>query len=308
MVGQGVVFAIIMLSLVLLVGFAGQVSLAQMTFVGFGAYAAGTWFGGDSVLGLVAGMVLAGAVGALAALPALRLQGLYLALSTLAFAQAASTVFFRRQLGTGGRLPVGRPSVLGLSLRSDRAFFCFVCAVFALVAVLVVAVRASAFGRRLVAMKDSPAACATVGINLTVTKLLVFSLSAAIAGLAGGLLGGLRTQVGTNDFELFQSLAVLLLAYISGIGSVAGALAGGLSFGVLPRLQDLLPSLGNLSFLGPGIGAIGVARNPNGWTSEVGAALRRVRRRPATPEPKAADLSSRAAPTALELARADAAR
>src|SRR5205085_11787681 len=90
--GQGVVYALIMLSLVLLTGYAGQISLAQMTFVGLGAFSMGKWFGGSSLLGILAGALVAGAVGAIAALPALRLKGLYLALSTLAFAQAMSTL------------------------------------------------------------------------------------------------------------------------------------------------------------------------------------------------------------------------
>src|SRR5207247_10629540 len=93
-VGQGVVYALIMLSLVLLTGYAGQISLAQMTFVGLGAFSMGKWFGGASFLGILAGALLAGAVGAVAALPALRLKGLSLALSTLAFAQALRTRVF----------------------------------------------------------------------------------------------------------------------------------------------------------------------------------------------------------------------
>jgi branched-chain amino acid transport system permease protein len=280
--GQGVVYALIMLSLVVLVGFAGQVSLAQMTFVGLGAYATGSWFGGASILGLLAGIALSAIVGALVAIPSLRLQGLYLALSTLAFAQAATTVFFTRAFTDGGRLRVGRPSILGLSLDSDRAFFLFACLCFALVAMAVVVLRGSAFGRRLVALKDSPAACAMLGINLTATKLAVFSISAGIAGLAGGLFGGLRTQVGAGDFEMFQSLAILLLVYVAGVSSVGGALAGGITFGLFPRIGDLLPGIGNVTYLGPGVGALGVARNPYGWTNDLGGLLRR-RRAPQVP-------------------------
>jgi branched-chain amino acid transport system permease protein len=277
--GQGVVYALIMLSLVVLVGYAGQVSLAQMTFVGLGAYATGSWFGGGSLLGILAGVFLAAAVGALVALPSLRLQGLYLALSTLAFAQAATAVFFVRAFTDGGRLRVGRPSILGLSLSGDRAFFLFTCGCFAAAAMGVVLLRRSAFGRRLVALKDSPAACAMLGINLTATKLAVFATSAGIAGLAGGLFGGLRTQVGSSDFEMFQSLAILLLVYIAGVSSVGGALAGGITFGLFPRISDLLPNVGNITYLGPGLGALGVARNPYGWTNDLGGAVARLRGR-----------------------------
>jgi branched-chain amino acid transport system permease protein len=254
-----------------------------------------------------AGAAIAVPLGLVIALPALRLQGLYLALSTLAFAQAATAVFFTRAFSAGGRLQVGRPSVFGISTRGDRAFFLFVCICFALVAVGVVGLRRSPFGRRLVAMKDSPAACATVGINLTVTKLVVFAVSAGIAGLAGALFGGLRTQVGSSDFEMFQSLAVLLLVSIAGVSSISGALGGGLTFGLFPRVQDLLPGIGNITYLGPGVGALGVARNPNGWTSDLSDLIGRLRarRRPlAASEP----VQAPAAPVSDVLVGADASR
>jgi len=279
--GQGMVFALIMLSAVLLTGYAGQTSVAQMTFVGLGAFAMGKYFGGASVWGILLAALLSGAVGAVAALPALRLQGLYLALSTLAFAEAMDTLFFKNTsvFGYGGRLAVGRPHLLGVSFESDRAFFLLVTAVFALAGMGVLALRRGRFGRKLVAMKDSPAACATLGIDLTFTKLAVFALSAALAGVAGVFYGGLRGQVGPSDFEMLQSLVLLLLVTIAGIGTVTGALLGGLTFGLIPKLQQALKSVRNLAYIGPGLGILGVARNPNGWTSEfapLGARIRRV--------------------------------
>ena len=279
----GIVFAMIMLSLVLLVGYAGQISLAQMTFVGLGAFAMGKYFGGASVWGIVAAALIAGAVGALAALPALRLQGLYLALSTLAFAQGMSTIFFKNEhvFGYGGRLAVGRPSLPGISLDSDRAYFVFICLVFALMGMGVVAIRRGKFGRRLVAMKDSPAACATLGLNLTFTKLAVFAISSAIAGVAGCFYGGVRGQVGPGDFEMLNSLVLLLLVSIAGINTVTGALMGGITFGAFqsPRVLRLFPSAvrGSFSFIGAGLGAMGIGRNPNGWTSEFSALGDKVR-------------------------------
>ncbi|MCU1485615.1 MAG: amino acid/amide transporter rane protein 2, family / amino acid/amide transporter [Actinomycetia bacterium] len=281
----GMVWALIMLSLVLLVGYAGQVSLCQMTFVGLGAFAMGKWFGGGSLLGIVAAAALAGVIGAIAALPALRLTGLYLGLSTLAFAQAMTVMFFKdeRVLGYGGRLPVGRPSILGLSFESDKSFFILLCIVFAIAAAGVLALRRGRFGRRIVAMKDSPAACATLGLNLTFTKLAVFAVSSALAGVAGCFYGALRGQVGSNDFEMLNSLVLLMLVTVSGINTVTGALAGGLTFGLFPKIQTALPeSIGrNFSYLGAGLGGIGVARNPNGWTSElspIGDLVRRILR------------------------------
>jgi branched-chain amino acid transport system permease protein len=277
--GQGVVYALIMLSLVLLTGYAGQVSLAQMTFVGIGAFGMGKFFGGGSILGIVAAAALAGLAGALAALPAIRLQGLYLALSTLAFAQGMSALFFKNThvFGYGGRLVVKRPEILGVSFRGDKAFFMLVCVVFAACGIGVLALRRGPFGRRLVAMRESPAACATLGLSLTMTKLAVFALSSAMAGLAGAFYGGLRGQVGLNDFEMLQSLVLLLLVSVAGINTVTGALMGGVTFGLFPKIQRALPDVKALSFLGAGLGAIALGRNPNGWTSDVGPNLQKAR-------------------------------
>ena len=292
---QGVVFALIMLSLVLLTGYAGQVSLAQMTFVGIGAFAMGKYFGGGSMIGFVLAAVLGGVAGALAALPAIRLQGLYLALSTLAFAQGMNQVFFKNQnvFGYGGRLVVKRPEFLGVSFHGDKAFFMLVCVTFALCGIGVLALRRGPFGRRLIAMRESPAACATLGLSLTMTKLAVFVLSSAMAGLAGAFYGGLRGQVGLNDFEMLQSLVLLLLVSVAGINTVTGALMGGVTFGLFPRIQRALPSVKSLAFLGAGFGAVALGRNPNGWTSDVAPNLRRVREQltrsqPAREEPTGA--------------------
>jgi branched-chain amino acid transport system permease protein len=190
-----------------------------------------------------------------------------------------SVIFFKDQrvFGDGGRLAVGRPDVLGISFRGERAFFLLVCCTFAACGVGVLALRRGAFGRRLVAMRDSPAACATLGLNITVTKLTVFALSSALAGLSGAFYGGLRSQVGPGDFEMLQSLVLLLLVSVAGINTVSGALMGGLTFGLFPKLQRLLPDVPSLSFLAAGFGAIALGRNPNGWTSEVGPRSKRVR-------------------------------
>jgi len=299
--GQGMVYALIMLSLVLLTGYAGQTSLAQMSFVGIGAFAMGKYFGGASVWGIVLAAVLAGAVGALAALPALRLQGLYLALSTLAFAEGMSILFFKNTsvFGYGGRLAVGRPSLLGVSFKGDVAYFVLITTVFAVAGVGVLALRRGRFGRKLVAMRDSPAACATLGIDLTFTKLAVFALSASMAGVAGVFFGGVRGQVGPADFEMLQSAVLLLLVTISGINSVTGALMGGLTLGLLPKVQQAFTSIRNIIYVGPGLGALGVVRNPNGWTTEfapLGARIRRLYSRDSEPE----DMVPPAAPVPAE--------
>ncbi len=265
--GHGMVLGIVMLSLVILVGYGGQVSLCQLTFAGIGAFTMGKIAGGGSIIGILAATGISAAVGAVIALPALRLRGLYLALSTLAFAEAMDYVFFQNTgvFGSGGSVAVGRVHVPGIPTQSNRAFFVVLAVVFAAAGVAVLTLRRSSFGRRLSAMSDSPAACATLGLNLTWTKLTVFAISAGLAGLAGALYGGQQGQVGANDFPTLSSLVLLLLATVWGIRTVSGMLFAGLLFAIFPDIQSHLPDyLRNLTYLAVGLGAIGIGRNPNG--------------------------------------------
>lgn len=267
---HGLVLAIVMLSLVLLTGYGGQVSLCQLTFVGIGAFTMAKVAGGGSWLGILAAIAVTAAVGAVIALPALRLRGLYLALSTLAFADAMDSAFFQNNsiFGAGGSVAVGRVNLPGISLQGNRAFVVMLAVVFALASIGILALRRSSFGRRLSAMSDSPAASATIGLSITRTKLIVFTLSAGLAGLGGVLYGGQQGQVGANDFTLLSSLVLLLLATIWGIKTTSGMLLAGLTFAIFPVIETHLPqALQSLTYLGTGIGAIGLGRNPNGVIS-----------------------------------------
>jgi branched-chain amino acid transport system permease protein len=293
--GEGLVVALVLLSLLLLTGYGGQISAAQLTFVGFGAFAMGKLGHGGSLLGVLAAVGLAAAVGALVALPALRLRGLYLALATVAFAQAMITVFFQNNhvFGQGGALSVARVHLPGISLQSDRAFFVACAVVFAAAAVGVLALRRASYGRRLAAMSDSAAACATLGMNITWMKLTVFTISAGLAGLAGVLYGGLRGSVGSNDFQMLSSLALLLLLAIWGVDSVTGVLFAGISYALFPVIQSHVPSIHSLVYLATGLGALGLARNPDGVMSMMAPAGNALRRswaaRSAAPVPGADD-------------------
>ena len=262
--GQGLALGIVMLSLVMLTGYGGQVSLAQMTFVGMGAFAMARFGAGGNPLGLLMAPLLAAPIGALVALPALRLQGLYLALATMAFGVLAEQMLFPRSwlFGSSTR-EVSRLDVFGLSFGSEQAFFILLAVAFAVLGILVLMLRRGRFGRLVSAMRDSPAACTTLGVNLTTTKLGVFALSAAMAGLAGAFYGGLRGSAQTNDFLMFQSLPVLLMAVIGGITTVSGALVGGLLLGLL-QTQEATGPLAGLVFLFTGGAAVSLGRNPHG--------------------------------------------
>ncbi len=272
---KGLAWAIIMLSLVPLTGYGGQISLAQMSFAGLGAYAMSQWGGGGNPLGLVAAFALAGAVGALVALPALRLRGIYLALSTMAFAVLMDRVVFKQErFFPGGSRGVDRFNIFGLRFDSDRSYMILTAVVFSICGLVVVLIRLGPFGRRLQAMKDSPAACATLGMNLTATKLQVFILSAGIAGIGGAMLGGLQKNITMSQFDMLQSLPLLLMAVAGGVALVSGALFGGLMLAAFPLISDAVPALANLMKVAPGLIGVSLGRDPNGVMSQVSSLAR----------------------------------
>lgn len=301
-VGYGLALAIVALSLVPLTGYAGQISLAPLAFAGIGAGVMATWGsdGNPAVLLLV--VLVCAVVGALVSLPALRLKGLYLALLTFAFALFCEKAIFPEIDGfTQGVAEIGRLEVFGISTESDRANLILMAVAFSLLGMLVTALRKGPIGRRLQAMKDSPAACATLGLDLTALKVQVFALSAAIAGLGGALYGGWRGQVGTEQFSLLQGslpgLPLVLLTVVGGIAAVAGALFGGLVLAVSPLIGEYYPALEDVMILLPGLAGVGLANNPNGAIAQTVDALQAARRRaeggshvPATLAQRMADL------------------
>jgi branched-chain amino acid transport system permease protein len=281
---KALVFACIVLSLVLLTGLSGQVSLMQMSFVGIGAVLAGKLPDGlPYPLMLVVVGVVTGLVGMVVALPTVRLKGIYLALSTLAFATLMDSVVFgsRNVLGGGTTLAVPRPSVLGIDLTSERALFVTLAVVAVVFAGVFLRVRRSRLGRTLTAMRDAPNACQTLGMDVTRAKLEVFFLSAMLAGVAGAFFGGLQSRVGQLDFLYFRSLTVLLVATIFGITSVSGAFLGAFFFVVLPELTRGHDSAGGQALQPLIIGALAMltARAPQGVAGLIRERLRPILRK-----------------------------
>jgi branched-chain amino acid transport system permease protein len=246
---------------------------------------------GGSPMGFFWAIVISVAVGALVALPALRLSGIYLALATAAFA-----VFMDRWvwnippfhvMGTNanvsffstGSIPVARLKLFGFTFESEKQQMLLGAVLFLLCAFIVVWIRRSAFGRRLLAMKDSQAACATVGMNLTTTKLAVFMISAGIAGLGGAYLGGVQTTTTSADWEFTRGLPIFMLGVVGGIGRVGGALFAGISFAALQamptwplfmsRFMNFRTWYANLAAVTPGLMGVGLGRNPNGAAADM---------------------------------------
>ncbi len=270
-VAPGLALGLVALSLVPLTGWAGQVSLCQMTFAGVGAFAMAKFAADGAAVGLLAAVLIAAPVGALVALPALRLRGLYLALATLAFAVLMDNVFFVHEdvFGNLGAVRVDRLRIAGVSFAGERAYFVLLAVCFGAVALGLLALRRGPFGRRLSALRDSPVACATMGLDTTVTKLQVFVLSSVIAALGGALYAGLLGTATAADYEMLDSLPVVLLAVLGGITAVCGALVGGLVLAGFPVLADNVSFLDDLAILGPGLIGVMLARHPDGLVLQV---------------------------------------
>jgi branched-chain amino acid transport system permease protein len=270
LVGTAATYGIVMLSLVLLTGYGGYVSLAQFTFAGVGAVAYSK-LDQPNLLGLLLAVLIAAAVGALVAIPVLRLTGLYLALATLAFAQLMDKLVFQASFAyeIGNPLSADRLSVLGLKFSGTGAYTVLMTVFFVLVALLVIAVRRGRLGRILVAMRDSQAACGTLGLDLRWMRVGLFAGSAGIAGLAGALFAGLRGTTVSADFQFFSSLLLLLMAVVWGVTSVTGAVLGGAFLMYLPVAQSNNPSIAGLLFVLLGVGAVVVGRDPNGLANKL---------------------------------------
>jgi sulfate-transporting ATPase len=280
-----VLTALVMLSLVPLTGWANQISLAQITLVGCGAFAFAQWGFNGNVLGLLVATAFAVPIGLIMAGPAIRLQGIYLALATMAFARLAEFLFFDQPnvFGNGNiqvpslsvfGLQVENPfSFLGISFTQDAGLLIFVTILFCIVGMIVILVQRRSFGRRLIALRDSPDAASMLGMSLTLTKLSVFMFSAAIAGLAGGLFAVYYSSVGTSDFQLTVGLPYLLLLVVGGMTTVGGTIIGAIGLVQFAWFNQAFPDntfLTWFSNLGPGLIGIGVGRNPEGaWEQNV---------------------------------------
>jgi branched-chain amino acid transport system permease protein len=277
----GMCTALVALSLVPLTGWAGQVSLAPLAFAGIGAVAY-TRLGGahGSIWAVFLAALVTVPIGAFFAFPAMRLQGLYLALATLAFAAMVEEIFYTQPFAVGpGERSVSPVHILGIDFSAPKSFLILITAVFGICGVAVVALRRSAFGRRLVALRDSEAASVTVGVNILETKLAVFSLSAGIAGFAGAFFAmEFGTLNNATGFQMIAGLPVVLALVIGGVGFVAGALfAGVFGFTTLWVQQNWHISLWlALFYLAPGIAVLGIIQNPSGAVVPIGEGFARL--------------------------------
>lgn len=279
------VLALIALSLVPLTGWAGQVNFAPLAFAGFGAFIYLKLSGGsgDAYWIPLVGLLCA-PLGALVALPAARLRGLYLALMSMAFAQLMAVLFFPHPrvfpLAEGG--VQFKPLIMfGKTFDRREDYIILLGVVFGFTMFCLILLRRSRFGRRWMALNDSPAAAATVGINVVWTKVIVYALSAAMAGMAGVFWATSKGAIdGVRDFDLLVGFELVLLMAAAGMSMPAAGLFLAFRF-IFSALASRLDATGNVDWLvwmfeeifvpfGPGLLAIGMVANQRGAIFEMG--------------------------------------
>ncbi len=243
------IYGVIGLGLMLLAGYTGQFSLGHAAFVGVGAYAQGalTNAGWPFPLALAAAGVLAAAVGVVVAVPALRLKGIYLGIATLAFGFIVEEGLARWESVTGGNagMHVKAPAMFGWVLDSAGSFYglCLGVAVAATLGCL--NLLRSPTGRAFVAVRDSEVSAQSLGIHLARTKTLAFAIASALAGVGGALYAHKLRFISPDQFNILQSIDLLLMIVIGGLGSVHGAFLGAIFLITMPQLiaaaKDVLP-------------------------------------------------------------------
>ncbi|OJU91264.1 MAG: branched-chain amino acid ABC transporter permease [Burkholderiales bacterium 66-5] len=244
------IYSVIAVGLMLLVGFTGQFSIGHAAFMGVGAYteaflAARGW---PFPLSMACAMGLSAAVGVVVGLPALRVKGMYLAIATLAFGFIVEEILTRWDSVTGGNsgLMVQSPMVFGWALDGPVAFYflCLGCVVASTVMVLNL-LRAPT-GRAFVAIRDSEISAQSMGIHLARYKSLSFAISAALAGLGGALYAHQIQFLSPEQFGLLQSIDLVLMIVIGGLGSMHGVFFGAMFLIGMPQLissvKDYLPA------------------------------------------------------------------
>ncbi|HKS48181.1 MAG TPA: branched-chain amino acid ABC transporter permease/ATP-binding protein [Amycolatopsis sp.] len=281
--------ATIFLSFVVLIGYTGQVSLAQYSLAGFGALFAARLAADADVpfwLAILIGALGASLVGIVFAIPALRTRGANLTVVTFGLAQAAQSVIFNNPDISGSQdgILVPTPEVFGLSVdpvQYPERYAIFALIVLALVAVAVAMIRRSRVGRRLLAVRENERAAAANGINVIAAKITGFAIAGAIAGIGGVVLAFQSEAIIFSVYDPLTSISMLAFSVIGGLGFVLGAVFGALfapqSVGAIITLH--WQTLGSyITVIGAAGLLITLAMNPHGWVYEALKAVRRLDR------------------------------
>ena len=243
------IYSIAGLGLMLLAGFTGLFSMGHAAFLGVGAYthAVLTNMGVPFPIALACAAGLSAAVGLVVGLPALRVKGIYLGIATLSFGFIVEEVLARWESVTGGNagIHIKKPDIFGWVLETGDQFY-FLCLVITILSTLgILNLLRSPTGRAFVAIRDSEISAQSMGIHLAYYKTLSFAISAALAGIAGALYAHNLQFISPDQFNILQSIDLLLMIVIGGVGSVHGAFLGAIFLITMPQaiamVKDFLP-------------------------------------------------------------------
>lgn len=276
LVTQAVIMSTIFLSITVMTGLGGQISLCQGTFAaigGFTVYQFADRWGTSVLLAAFIGAAIAAVVGVLIALPVLRLGGVWLAIATLAFAFFFDSVMVKLSFVGGGETSllqgtrVPRPSFAGIDFNNNKSFLVLVVVIFVIVSLLVIQLREGTVGRTLRALRGSELAAASIGISAGRARITAFALSAGIAGLGGALLSIQQKNVGYGiNFSPSAGLFWLVVVVTLSARTVEGAVFAGATMGLFERviLRNIFHLSGKWRFVLFGLTAVQFARHPDG--------------------------------------------
>lgn len=236
----------------LVTGTAGLISLGHAGFLAIGAYTTGiliTTYGWSIPSAMIAAGLVSAATSLLVGVPSLRLKGLYLAITTLAFSIIVVHLIHQWDHLTGGSsgLPVGRPDIFGISMRGPRPMYFLVLFVAVLTVLGALNLLRSRVGRAWAALRDYDTAASLMGIDLVRYKLLAFAVSSLITGIAGSLMALNIRYLNTDSFELIVSIEAIAMIIVGGLGSVRGAVLGAILITALPDFSRyVLSQLGGV--------------------------------------------------------------
>jgi branched-chain amino acid transport system permease protein len=259
------IYAICGVSLMVLVGYTGLVSLGHAAFLGIGAYAHAFFImhGVPWVASVILAVALTTASGLIVGLPALRMTGIYLAIATLAFSVIIQEIFSRWESVTNGfaGMKVDKPVIFGVPFADDRSFY-YLCLLFLVIVLwLTRNLLRSPTGRAWIAIRDSEIAAQSMGVNLAIYKSMAFAYSAGVMGLAGALFAHKIAFLAPDIFTILLSIQFLLLVIVGGLGSLHGAVFGAIFVALLPPLiailRDSIPDSMADFAAATGIGLIG---------------------------------------------------
>ena len=237
------IYSIVGLGLMVLAGFTGLFSIGHAAFVGVGAYtqAVLTNMGVPFPIALVAAGSLSAAVGVVVGLPALRVKGIYLGIATLSVAFIVQEILARWESVTGGNagIHVKQPDLFGWKLTTGNEFY-FLCLFITVVATLAILnLMRSPTGRAFVAIRDSEISAQSMGIHLARYKTLSFAISATLAGIGGALYAHKLSFISPDQFDILQSIDLLLMVVVGGLGFVHGAFLGAIFLISMPQIINL---------------------------------------------------------------------